>query len=202
MKGPSISNTTKYGIAKSPTLPYFGFRNIRLCRQSVRISPRCQRVRCRRRTRNDSGASVQQTGSGTKTMRYLRSCRSMCSCRRTTSSRSSVSLLVENPPIATTASFRYIPKAPEMIRRARAELQPTRPVRKARRYSTTWKMGSGRAGTATWTTRPSRTSQPFAIRTMPPEAIVSFGFSMNGFTTRSSALSSMIESASIEQNRG
>ena len=33
-------------------------------------------------------------------------------------------------------------------------------------------------------------------------ATVATGFSMNGFTTRKSALSSMIESASIEQNRG
>jgi hypothetical protein len=63
----------------------------------------------------------------------------------------------------------------------------------------TWKMARGRSGSSTRTTLPSRISQPLAMRTIPPTATVSCGCSMNGFTTRSSAFSSMMESASMEQ---
>jgi len=72
----------------------------------------------------------------------------------------------------------------------------------ALRYSTTWKIGIDRSGRRIFVTRPSCTSQPLAILTMPPTATASSGCSMKGLTTRSRAFSSMMESASTEQNSG
>ena len=60
---------------------------------------------------------------------------------------------------------------------------------------------SGR-GSSTRARTASRTSQPLAMRTMPPTATVASGRSMKGFTTRRSAFSSMMESASMAQNSG
>ena len=74
----------------------------------------------------------------------------------------------------------------------------TRPARKARRYSTTWKRATQLPGTRTSVTRPPSTLQPLTTRMMPPTPSVS-GDSRNGRTAWLSAFGSSSESASIRQ---
>ncbi len=54
----------------------------------------------------------------------------------------------DQPPTASTVARRNSPNAPEMISSARSLLQPTRPTRNARKYSTTWSVASRLAGSA------------------------------------------------------
>ena len=73
---------------------------------------------------------------------------------------------------------------------------------KARRYSTVWNIGSHCVGSPTFVTCPRVTSQPLAMRMIPPAAIVRSGRSMNGRTTVTSASGSSSESASTQQTSG
>ena len=66
-----------------------------------------------------------------------------------------------------------MPNAPEMISSALAIDCATRPARKLRRYSSTWKRASQLLGSRTSVTRPASTRQPLAMRMMPPAATVS-----------------------------
>ena len=78
-------------------------------------------------------------------------------------------------------------------------LQPTRPIRKARKYSSTCSVASRLRGSRTSSTRPPSILHPFAMRTMPPVATTTSGSSMIGRATRRRASSSRIASASIAQ---
>jgi hypothetical protein len=88
-----------------------------------------------------------------------------------------------------------------MMSRQFSLLQPTRLATKARRYSTTWKFGRGFLEVFTSTTRPRSTSQPLAIRTIPPTAATLLDSTI-GRATLSRAPSSMTTSASVMQMSG
>ena len=79
---------------------------------------------------------------------------------------------VRKPPASTIALRRKMPKAPETINSAFIADIATRPLRNARRYSTTWKRASQSDGSRTSVTRPASTVQPLTIRMTPPTATV------------------------------
>ena len=164
--------------------------------------PRCQRRRCRPSTRRLDGASLQLTGSATKMTRYSCLVRRRWWCSRTTSSASSPMVSASMPPISTTRSRRKTPNAPEITTSPPSRDQPVRPIRNARRYSTTWMRTSHCRGIRTSTTRPPMTLQPFAMRITPPQAATRSGSSPNGFATDSRASGSSRESASTMQISG
>src|SRR5439155_1010047 len=104
-------------------------------------------------------------------------------------------------PIAWRYSLRNRPNAPEMTRLPPSRFQPSRPNRKARRYSTTCTPGRNRPGTRASITRPSFTVHPFATRTVPPTAAM-WRPSRNGRVRRNSASGSISVSASTAMTRG
>ena len=78
---------------------------------------------------------------------------------------------------------------------------PSRPNRKARRYSIVCSSGRSLLDRSTSSSRPSRTRQPFTTRTTPPDATVS-GCSRNGWMTRERLSRWRMQSASTTQNNG
>jgi len=72
--------------------------------------------------------------------------------------------LVENPPRSISTRFGHTPHAPEITGMAFRAPQPSRLRTNALRYSRTWKRSTSRAGRASLTIWPSRTSSPLAMR--------------------------------------
>ena len=89
-----------------------------------------------------------------------------------------------------------------MIARAPSLDHPVRPIRNARRYSTTWIRASQVPGIRTSTIRPPTIVQPLAARTTPPVATTRSGSSANGLLTVISASGSSTESASTMHTSG
>ena len=108
-------------------------------------------------------------------------------------------LLTDIPSTACSTSLRKTPNAPEMISSPPSRDHPERPIRNARRYSTTAIRLSHRRGIRSEVTRPRSTREPLATRTTPPAATTRPGLSANGRATLSSACGSSSESASTMQ---
>jgi len=89
-----------------------------------------------------------------------------------------------------------------MMASAPSRDQPERPIRNARRYSTTWMRGNHVRGIRTSTMRPPETVQPLAARTTPPVATTRSGSSANGLLTVIRASGSSTESASTMHTSG
>ena len=149
----------------------------------------------------ESGTSVQQMGSGVNRIRYGLPRRRKVRCSRTTSSMSSLTVVVENPPTSITDSRRKSPNAPEMISSASKWLHPARPVKKARAYSRIWNRSIQPRGIRSPVTRPSTITAPFTGLTVPPTATTRSS-SRNNRDARRMASASRIESASTAATRG
>jgi len=79
--------------------------------------------------------------------------------------------------------------------------QPSRPKRKARRYSTTWNRAQMFFGSPTLVRKPPLTVQPLATRTVPPAA-TTVGSRRKGSVTLARLSRCRIESASTPHTSG
>ena len=114
---------------------------------------------------------------------------------------SSATVPTRKPPASRTAVRRNSPKAPEMMSRLLKWLQPARPVKKARAYSSTWKRSSHFLGIRASVMRPSSTTAAFRGRIVPPTA-TRVSSSTNSRLARRMASPSSSESASTAANSG
>jgi hypothetical protein len=132
---------------------------------------------------------LRHLGPGDGVRNELDPPRSAVSCPRRRSrairSMSRQRCRARSPPTSSTDHARTA-RSPETMRLPPEAVQPQRPNRNARRYSTTWMPGSGRRGTARLTTRRCADLDSLATRMVPrprrPRAV------RNGRTIRQQAV--------------